>query len=179
MAASDPTPPLPRRRSAFDAVMAGSSLPMALLIPLWVSLGRTWFGPAGWLSHALAFTAGPLLAVVMLLTAARITANAAAYRPFGAPRRTSLLLLSQYAAAAGFGFLLPDFGDGAGVHGSVLSRLAGEEYIGISAGLANPLGIAALGLTVAVLVTAFRDAARTRSLQQAAAGRAPATASAR
>ena len=144
-----------------------------------MAVGRTWFGPAGWLSQTLAFTALPVLALVMLPAAVRITLNATAYRPFGAPRRTSVLLLAWFVTALGFGFLLPDFGSAPGAHGSVLSRLAGDQYVGLSAGLANPLGIAALGLTVALLVTAFRDAARIRSLQEAQMSGRPATASGR
>lgn len=138
----------------FTAVLAGASIPMALLIPLWITAGRMLFGTDGRLVPIFALTAGPVLAVLMLTAAVKITVAAAARRPFGAPLKTSLLLLANYVLAGAFGFFVPDFGTPQA--GSVFSALAGPEVLGYSAALANPFGIATLMVTVAVLVSAVR-----------------------
>ena len=49
----------------FTAVLAGASLPMALLVPLWITAGRMLFGVEGHLVSIFALTAGPVLAVLM------------------------------------------------------------------------------------------------------------------
>ena len=138
----------------FTAVLAGASIPMALLIPLWITAGRMLFGADGRLVPIFALTAGPVLAVLMLTAAVKITVAAAGRRPFGAPLKTSLLLLANYVLAGAFGFFVPDFGTPQA--GSVFSALAGPEVLGYSAALANPFGIATLMVTVAVLVSAVR-----------------------
>ncbi|GAA1348723.1 hypothetical protein GCM10009636_04370 [Arthrobacter koreensis] len=150
----------------FTAVLAGASLPMALPVPLWITAGRMLFGVEGHLVSIFALTAGPVLAVLMLAAAVKITAAAAARRPFGAPLKTSLLLLANYVLAGAFGFFVPDFGTPQA--GSVFSALAGPEVLGYSAALANPFGIATLMVTVAVLVTALRARPEPAGRQQAA-----------
>ena len=164
---------MPRRpRSAvsriFTAVLAGASIPMALLIPLWITAGRVLFGADGRLVPIFALTAGPVLAVLMLTAAVKITVAAAALRPFGAPLKTSLLLLANYVLSGAFGFFVPDFGTPRA--GSVFSALAGEEVLGYSAALANPFGIATLMVTVAVLVSAVRGSARSATAERQPAG---------
>lgn len=130
---------------------------MALLIPLWVTAGRMLFGVGGNLVVIFAATVGPLLAILMLVSAARITVAAARRPRFGAPLRTSFLLLGLWLAGGAFGFLVPDVGGGPGRDGSVMSALVGTEAVGFSAALANPVGILTLGLTVALLVVSVRD----------------------
>ena len=151
---------------SFTLVMAAISIPMAMVMPLWITAGRILFGVEGSLVPIFALTAGPVLAVLMLTAAVKITVNAKARRPFGAPLKTSLLLLGNYLLAAAFGFFVPDFGTPGS--GSILSGLAGEEVLGYSAALANPFGIATLFISVVVLVRAFRDTAATRQDQASA-----------
>lgn len=145
----------------FTSVIAGASIPMALIIPAWITAGRMLVGADGRLVTVFALTAGPLLAVLMLTAAVKITAGAAARTPFGAPMKTSVLLLANWFLGGIFGFFVPDFGTPQA--GSVFSSLAGPEVLGYSAALANPFGIATLFITVVVLVRAFRDASRSRS----------------
>ena len=142
--------------------MAAVSIPMAIAVPLWITAGRMLFGVEGQLVPIFALTAGPVLAVLMLTAAVKITVQANARRPFGAPLKTAVLLLANYIVAGVFGFLVPDFGGPES--GSVLSGLAGEEVLGYSAALANPFGIATLFISVVVLVASFRDPAATRQL---------------
>lgn len=155
-----PAPVTSRPARAFTLSMAVISIPMALILPLWITAGRMLFGVEGDLVPVFALTAGPVLAVLMLTAAVKITAAAKARRPAGAPLKTALLLLGNYLVAAAFGFFVPDFGTAHS--GSVLSSLAGEDVLGYSAALANPFGIATLFISVVVLVRSFRDSAALR-----------------
>lgn len=154
-----PVPAPPAVFRVFTCAMAAVSIPMALIVPLWITAGRMLFGVEGQLVPIFALTAGPVLAVLMLTAAVKITVHAKVRRPFGAPLKTSFLLLANYVLAGVFGFLVPDFGRAES--GSVLSGLAGEDVLGYSAALANPFGIATLFVSVVVLVRSFRDAAAT------------------
>lgn len=140
---------------------------MALLVPLWITAGRMLVGADGRLVAVFALTAGPVLAVLMLTAAVKITAAASTRRPFGAPLKTSLLLVANYVLAGAFGFFVPDFGSPEA--GSVFSALAGPDVLGYSAALANPFGIATLMMTVAVLVSAVRGSRAARAESQPAA----------
>jgi hypothetical protein len=151
-----------RPASVFQAVMSWVSIPMALLLPLWVVAGRALFGAGGWMVVILGLTLGPVLVLLLLWSAILITVNAGRYRPYGAPLKTSFLLLGVYAAGFLFGFTVPDFGDAPDSGGSAMSRLLGEETSGISAALSNPFGIALLGLSILLLVTAIKDSRRAR-----------------
>lgn len=160
-----PQPPgqaQPARRlrpgALFRAAAAALSIPMALVIPLWITAGRTLFGIEGNLVAIFAATVGPLLAVLLLLSATRITVAASRYEKFGAPLRTSFLLLAVWVAGAAFGYLVPDGGGAPEKAGSVMSALLGDETVGMSAALANPTGILTLGLTVALAVASLRSA---------------------
>ena len=140
---------------------------MAVLVPLWITAGRMLFGVEGALVAIFAATAGPLLTILLLLSAVRITAAASRRPRFGAPLRTSFLLLATWAAGGAFGFLVPDTGGDPGRGGSVMSVLLGAEAGGFSAALANPAGMITLGLTASLVVVSFRDAqARTPPEQQ-------------
>ena len=133
---------------------------MAVLIPLWITAGRVLFGVQGNLVAIFTATVGPLLAILLLLSAVRITVAAARRPTFGAPLRTSFLLLATWTAGGVFGFLVPDAGGDPEHSGSVMSVLLGADAVGFSAALANPAGIMTLGLTVYLAVCSrAKDAA--------------------
>ncbi|MBO0897158.1 hypothetical protein [Arthrobacter sunyaminii] len=157
MSTTSPARSMVRPAAVFSAAAAALSLPMALLVPLWITAGRMLFGIQGNLVVIFAATVGPLMAILMLLSAARITVAAARRPRFGAPLRTSFLLLGLWLAGGAFGFLVPDVGGEPGQDGSVMSALVGAEAAGFSAALANPVGILTLGLTAALLVVSVRD----------------------
>ncbi|MCC3265869.1 hypothetical protein MUG94_16045 [Arthrobacter gengyunqii] len=141
----------------FCALTAALSIPMALLIPLWITAGRVLFGIHGNLVAIFAATIGPLMVILMLLSAVRITVAATRRPRFGAPMRTSFLLLGLWLAGGTFGFLVPDVGGGSGRNGSIVTALLGSDAGGFSAALANPVGMLTLGLTVVLLVVSVRD----------------------
>lgn len=142
----------------FRGAVAALSIPMALAVPLWITAGRTLFGVEGPLVVIFTATVGPLLAVLLLVSAVRITVAATRRRTFGAPLRTSFLLLGTWLAGGAFGFLVPDVGGPPGREGSVMSVLLGEEVVGMSAALANPTGILTLGMSVCLIVVSRRNA---------------------
>ncbi|MCG2621885.1 hypothetical protein LVY72_08130 [Arthrobacter sp. I2-34] len=159
-----------RPANAFRTLAAALSIPMALLVPLWAAGGRVLFGVGGQLTTLLAFTLGPVLFLLLLLAGVRTTATAAHYRPFAASAGTSAVLACAWLAALGFGFTVPDFGDRGG---SVMSRLLGEPALGVSTALCNPLGIISVGLAIASVAMAYRDARRTARLLQGLPEHAP------
>ncbi|WAP52174.1 hypothetical protein OL239_02380 [Arthrobacter sp. ATA002] len=152
MSTTSPPQSAVRPAALFGAAAAALSIPMALLVPLWITAGRVLFGINGNLVAIFAATLGPLLVGLMLLAAVRITVAARRRTPFGAPTGTSFLLLATWVAGAAFGFLVPDVGGGHGKDGSVMSVLLGTGAGGFSAALANPVGMIMLGLTVSLVV---------------------------
>ncbi len=102
-------------------------------------------------------TVGPLLAILLLVSAVRITVSATRRPTFGAPLRTSFLLLAVWVAGGALGFLVPDVGGPPDSQGSVMSVLLGDELVGISAALANPMGILTLGLSISLIVVSRRQ----------------------
>ncbi|MET4061886.1 hypothetical protein ABIB35_003463 [Arthrobacter sp. UYP6] len=160
MSTTSPPRSAVRPAALFGASAAVLSIPMALLVPLWITAGRMLFGVQGNLVVIFAATAGPLLAVLMLLSAVQITVAAWRRPAFEVPLRTSFLLLGTWVAGAAFGFLVPDVGGEPGRNGSVMSVLLGSEAGGFSAALANPVGMIMLGLTVCMVVVSRRDGKR-------------------
>lgn len=161
---------LRRPANAFRTLVAAASVPMAVLVALWVAGGRVLFGVSGQLTMLLALTLAPVLLVLLLLAGVRTTATAAHYRPFAASARSSAVLACAWLASLGFGFTVPEFGPHGG---SVMSRLFGEAALGMSTALCNPLGISSVGLAVAAVVLAYQDSRRTSRLLQGLPEREP------
>ncbi|AUI50465.1 hypothetical protein AC20117_06135 [Arthrobacter crystallopoietes] len=148
-------PAVVRRPNPFQALVAVICIPMAILVPVWVVAGRVLFGISGPMVSILAFTLGPVLLLLLLFAGVKTVANAVRVRPFGAPLKTSALLVTTYLVAFGFGFTVPDFGENGG---SILTALAGESALGMSIALCNPLGIISIALSITVTVVCYRDA---------------------
>ncbi|MFD1214617.1 hypothetical protein ACFQ36_21550 [Arthrobacter sp. GCM10027362] len=159
-----------RPTNAFRILVAAASIPMAVLVALWVAGGRVLFGVGGQLTLLLGLTLAPVLFILLLLAGVRTTATAARYRPFAASAGTSAVLAGAWLTALGFGFTVPDFGPAGG---SVMSRLLGEAALGVSTALCNPLGIISVGLAIAAVVMAYRDARRTSRLLRGLPEREP------
>ncbi|NKX51349.1 hypothetical protein HER39_12380, partial [Arthrobacter deserti] len=84
---------------AFRTLVAAASVPMAVLVALWVAGGRVLFGVSGQLTMLLALTLAPVLLVLLLLAGVRTTATAAHYRPFAASARSSAVLACAWLAS--------------------------------------------------------------------------------
>jgi len=143
------------KANIFQTLVAAASIPMATLVAVWVVAGRLLFGISGPMTAILGYSLGPVLFILLLIAGVKTTANALKVRPFGAPAKTSALLVVTWLVAIGFGFTVPDFGENGG---SILSALAGESALGMSIALCNPLGIISVGLSITVAVIAWRDA---------------------
>jgi hypothetical protein len=159
-----------RSASIVRTLVAAASIPMGAATACWAAGGRVLFGIGGQLTMLLALTLGPVLLALLLLAGIRTTATAAHYRPFAAPAATCAVLAGAWLVALGFGFTVPDVGPRGG---SVMSRLLGTETLGISTALCNPLGIASIGLAIAAVVLAYRDAHRTSRLLRGLPEREP------
>lgn len=159
-----PLAPVPRRAAVLQRAVAPLGVPVAVLLGAWVAAGRGVAGAAGDL--VLLYAVALALPLTGLLAAAGVVAlrDARAHVPPGASLRCSLVLVAAWTVTAGFGALLPDRVDGAGV--SLLTRLAGPSRLGLSAGFANPLGILSFSLATAALVLAVTDLRRTRRIQR-------------
>ncbi|GAA3293119.1 hypothetical protein ACFFON_02470 [Arthrobacter citreus] len=152
-----PPPARLRPSTLFQGLAAALSIPLALVVPLWITAGRTLFGVEGPMVVIFTATVGPLLAILLLVSAVRITVSATRRPTFGAPLRTSFLLLAVWVAGGALGFLVPDVGGPPDSQGSVMSVLLGDELVGISAALANPMGILTLGLSISLIVVSRRQ----------------------
>jgi len=132
---------------------------VAVILALWMGFGRWLFGIGGHMTWWYA----PLIALPFLIlqwwTLQRM--SVARSRGCRIGRAPIVALVLSWLCALGFGFTAPDIqaGGSAGLTGdgsaSILSHLAGPEWIGMSIALCNPLGIIALALSIAALGFAF------------------------
>lgn len=51
-------------------------MPMAILLPVWITFGRGAFGSGGWVTLVYIFTVGPILLVALLIIRALISRRA-------------------------------------------------------------------------------------------------------
>lgn len=134
---------------------------VGVLCALWMGLGRWIFGIGGELTWWYAPLIAVPFAVLQIWTVRRLRAASDRGRPAG--RAPYVALALSWACAVGFGLTVPD------VHGgelvSILSHLAGDDWIGMSVALCNPLGIIAFATAIAA-VSFAHSAGRTRRLSE-------------
>lgn len=133
-------------------------VPAALLLGAWVAVGRGLAGAAGDLVPLCTLTLALPLTALLVVAGVLLRRDARAHVPRGASLRSSLTMPAAWAVLLGFGAVLPDRVDGAGV--SVLTRATDPVHLGLSAGFANTLGILSFVLATA---SAGSRSARTRS----------------
>lgn len=128
-----------------------------MLLSLWIGFGRWAFGGGGELTWWYAPLIALPFAVLQLWTVRRLRIASDRGRPVG--RAPYVALALSWACALAFGLTVPDLVGGELV--SVLSLLAGSDWVGMSIALCNPFGILAFATVIAALAFA------------AAAGREP------
>ncbi|XPP27546.1 MAG: hypothetical protein ACNYNX_05010 [Leucobacter sp.] len=122
-------------------------------LALWMGVGRWLFGIGGELTiWYLPLIAIPY-ALLQLWTVRRFRIAADRGRRVG--RAPFVALILSWVCALGFGFTVPDLVGGELV--SILSHLAGPEWLEMSIALCNPFGIVAF--TTAIIALAFAAAA--------------------
>ena len=156
--------PVPLCPNLLQRAVPVLGLPVAVLLGAWVAAGRGLAGAAGELVPLYTLTLALPLTVLLGTAGAVLRRDARAHAPAGASLRGALTLPAAWMVVLGFGAVLPDRVDGAGV--SVLTRLADPALLGLSAGFANTLGILSFVLAVAALVLAVTDLRRTRRIQR-------------
>lgn len=127
---------------------------VGLLLALWMGAGRWLFGIGGELSwwYVPLITVGYALLQLWLVRRLRITRE----RGRRTSRSTIVSLVLSWLCALGFGFTVPDIVGGELV--SILSHLGGAEWLEMSIGICNPLGIIAFACAVAAVAFAAADA---------------------
>lgn len=107
-------------------------LPALILAPLWVGLGRGLFGVGGWGFVITLFIFAPIIFAIQLIM---LLLNFSAER-LNQPKmvsRASLYAMSAYYAAVFlWGLAIVDAGDVAGSSASLLTKLFGEPFLGLS-----------------------------------------------
>ncbi len=123
---------------------------LGVLIALWMGIGRWAFGIGGELTWWYAPLIAIPYAILQLWTVRRLQVAEDRGRPIG--RKTYVALGLSWACALAFGLTVPDLSGGELV--SVLSHLAGAQWIEMSIALCNPFGIVAFATAVAALAFA-------------------------
>lgn len=122
-------------------------IPLNLVLPVWVWIGRMVFGVHGWYALLLA-------PVVVALGVAFLVTTVLAYTQPGEPRSlTRVQAVAQLVTWLGAfvcGAVLPDFGDTDDSHVSLLTRLFGRTDAML--GLSYTIAIGAAAVTVAAWV---------------------------
>ncbi len=143
------------------------SLPAALACAAWISAGRALAGAAGDLTFIFTISFGlPLfliLALAHFFSAKELKLQERGLRA-GLPPVTALVLVSAWAIAALFGFLIPDRLEGVTV--SAAAQVLGPDVIGLSAAFANTSGILTFSFAIASLLISIADYRRTKALLQ-------------
>lgn len=106
-------------------VLYFAQVPAALLLLVWVWIGRAFLGAGGWYIFILVF--GPLEVVFVLLTVTTALSYAANKRRGYLPPGQIVALLVSWAAMLSFGFCLVDYGDTEESEASILTQVVGES----------------------------------------------------
>jgi hypothetical protein len=155
---------VPHRPAVLQRAVPVLGVPAALLLGVWVAVGRGLAGAAGDLVLLYTLTLALPLTALLVVAGVLLRRDARAHVPAGASLRSSLTVLAAWAVLLGFGAVLPDRVDGAGA--SVLTRATDPAHLGLSAGFANTLGILSFVLATAAVVLAATDLRRTRRVQR-------------
>lgn len=147
---------------------------IGIVLALWMGLGRWLFGIGGPLTWWYLPLIGAPFALLQLWTIRRIRIARDRGRRVG--RAPYVALALSWLCAFSFGLTVPDLVDGELV--SILSHLAGADWIGMSVALCNPFGIIAFATTIAALGFALaagraRRPSEDELLDAAEAGMAP------
>jgi hypothetical protein len=139
-----------------------SLIPMTLLLPIWLIVGRALLGSIGWLTLIMLFTVVPVLLISMIVLDILLLRR----KDVRASKMVSVLdarlVTAFYISTFLFGIFMVDFGDTEDSIVSVASRLLGSGFLTISSILAVILGVLATGLLVASLVVAIMETVRSK-----------------
>jgi hypothetical protein len=137
-------------------------IPMILIVPLWLIVGRALLGSAGWITVILLITVVPALLVMMtILTILILVRRDVRANHIVSPLDAKLGAIF-YAATLLFGVFLVDGGDTEDSVGSVASHLFGRWFVEVSSIIAMILGVIATVALLAALIYAVIEMVRSR-----------------
>ena len=120
---------------------------VGVVLGAWMGAGRWAFGVGGELTWWSLPLIGAPFAILQLWTVRRLRIAKDRGRPVG--RAPFVALALSWACALAFGLTVPDLVGGELV--SLLSHLAGADWLGMSIALCNPFGIIAFATAIAAL----------------------------
>ncbi|WP_246054534.1 hypothetical protein [Klugiella xanthotipulae] len=140
-------------RSPRSGALGAFVMVSGVLLAAWMTAGRALFGAGGDMVAWFAFSLGPVMATLLVVTGwcIRVTAR----RGFRTRRSTVVSLSITGALGLLFGLTVPDTTD-EGL-ASLLSVWSGPDSLEMSIGLCNPLGTITVALAVFSLVFAVGD----------------------
>ncbi|MES2631246.1 MAG: hypothetical protein V4611_04800 [Patescibacteria group bacterium] len=149
--------PVKKSSTTWGQIAFWSLIPAIVLVPLWLTLGRTVFGVGGWYILIFMFSLAPLAFIY------HVTVEILAW--FG-PKKRSLtsnaayILGTYYGAVLLFGLSIVDFGDTSGSEASVLTAI-GIPLI-VSHLISAASGLIMLVAAILLLVVLIRDISTAR-----------------
>jgi hypothetical protein len=136
--------------------------PMAVALPLWISVGRGIAGYGGWLELYYTFAWAPLL-LIALVGVSRAMRRPGVLESGAVGDLDAGLLLLLYLAVFLHGAFVVDFGDTPESLGSVATRYLGRGFTDRSTALAHVTLVASLLLLALALVVAVVERLRDAS----------------
>ena len=128
--------------------------PAVLLVPLWVGIGRLFFGVGGWVSVFSMLLFAPFLFLVHLVVLSINLAANRTLRPKALSRATFIALSFYYISVLVWGAAIVDSAQTSSGSASVLTQLFGGST-GLSGALAVLSGFLAVILLGVVLITSL------------------------
>ncbi|MFC4224277.1 hypothetical protein [Lysinibacter cavernae] len=139
----------PARPIAFGVVV----MVIGILLAWWMTAGRALFGVSGDMVTWFAFTLGPVVAAIQIMTGIAIIRTARL--GFHLRRSTVVCLSITWAVGLLFGLTVPDTtADGLE---SAFSTFGGPVALEIGIGFSNPLGVITVAMAIFALVFSIRD----------------------
>ncbi|GAA2183199.1 hypothetical protein GCM10009785_25770 [Brooklawnia cerclae] len=153
------------RRTTYQLI-----LPMAVVLPVWISFGRAVFGSGGWLMVIFTVTLAPALCVLLIVCRFLIPVglDAAGRKTIGEVE--AILLAVLYLQVFLFGFFVVDGGDTLDSVGSVATEIFGKGFEEASSVLSGVTFVAAVALAVTILVYLAVQRAKLRRTRQPGSG---------
>jgi hypothetical protein len=137
-------------------------IPMILLVPAWLIVGRGLLGSVGWISLILLITVVPVLLVVTTVQTVLVMVRKDVRSSHMVSALDAKLAVVYYVTMFLFGLFLVDGGDTEDSVASVASRLLGRGFVEASSVLAAALGILAIAALLGGLVCAIIELVRAK-----------------
>lgn len=147
--------PLSRRGTALQRVFPVIMVIAAVLLALWLVLGRSLVDALGSLTVVYAFVLALPILVLHTVAAALFRRDALNYPSHAMRPRGVLTAIASWLIIACFGFFLPDVTD-RGTE-SVFTALTHPDMLEVGYGFTNTFGVLSMALSVALVLLALTD----------------------